>query len=171
MSGALTAIALWTIGSAVVAMSLRRLLHSILVLTLAWIGVAAFYLLLGAEFLAFAQALIYLGAISMAVLFAVLLTRRTREEPGALPKVPAGRAAAAVGTGMAVAALILAAVSRARLPESHLPQSVTVGELGRELMGTQAASLLVVAVLLTAALVGAVVLAADDQDGKGDDTP
>jgi NADH-quinone oxidoreductase subunit J len=172
MSTVLTLVALWTIGSAVVAMALRRLLHSVLVLTLAWLGVAAFYLLLGAEFVAFAQVLIYLGAISMAVLFALLLTRRSREEPGHLGPAAPGRVLAAVATGLAVMAVLLAAVARAPLPRAVPgPQAATVRDLGIELMGPQAAALLVAGVLLTAALVGAVVLASDGADGKEDDAP
>ena len=51
-----------------------------LLLAVSWSGVAVFYLWAGAEFVAFAQVLVYLGAISMVVLFAVLLTRRARED-------------------------------------------------------------------------------------------
>ena len=42
-----------------------------------WAGIAAFYLWAGAEFVAFAQLLVYVGAVSMLSLFAVLLTRRS----------------------------------------------------------------------------------------------
>ena len=71
-------IALLTLGSAAVEMALRNLIHSALLLIGSWAGIAAFYLWAGAEFVAFAQVLVYVGAISMVVLFAVLLTRRSR---------------------------------------------------------------------------------------------
>jgi len=69
-------IALLIIGSASAAMLSRNLIHSALLLVGAWAGLAAFYLWAGAEFVAFAQVLVYVGAVSMVVLFAVLLTRQ-----------------------------------------------------------------------------------------------
>src|ERR1051326_2707120 len=76
----LLVIALLTLASAAVALSLRNLIHSALLLSASWAGIAAFYLWAGAEFVAFAQVLVYVGAVSMIVLFAVLLTRRSRAE-------------------------------------------------------------------------------------------
>ncbi|MES1166395.1 MAG: NADH-quinone oxidoreductase subunit J, partial [Pseudomonadota bacterium] len=75
MNAVLLLIAIVTVGTAVTAMAGRNLLHSVLLLALTWTGVAGFYLWAGAEFAAFAQVLVYVGAISMVVLFAVLLTR------------------------------------------------------------------------------------------------
>ena len=76
----LTFIALFTLASAAVALSLRNLIHSALLLIASWAGIAGFYLWAGAEFVAFAQVLVYVGAISMVVLFAVLLTRHSRAD-------------------------------------------------------------------------------------------
>ena len=72
MTFVLAVIALVILGSAAVAMSLRNLIHSALLLIGSWAGVAAFYLWAGAEFVAFAQVIVYIGAVSMVVLFAVL---------------------------------------------------------------------------------------------------
>jgi len=160
-------IALATIGAAAAAMSRPSLLNCVLLLTLSWTGIAAFYLWAGAEFAAFAQVLIYVGAISMAVMFAVLLTRRGRRD---FPprKGSRSRAAYAVLAGAAVAGVLLAAVARSPLAASPAPgPASTVRELGGQLMGPHAAALLVVGVLLTVALIGAVVLAA----GAGPEKP
>ncbi len=64
------------LGAAGAALLSRNLIHSALLLVGAWAGIAAFYLWAGAEFVAFAQVLVYVGAVSMVVLFAVLLTRQ-----------------------------------------------------------------------------------------------
>ena len=64
---ALILIALVILGAAAAAMLSRNLIHSALLLVGAWAGIAAFYLWAGAEFVAFAQALIYVGAVSMVV--------------------------------------------------------------------------------------------------------
>ena len=71
MTAALLTIALATLATAAVAMALRNLIHSALLLIASWAGIAAFYLWAGAEFVAFAQVLVYVGAVSMIVLFAV----------------------------------------------------------------------------------------------------
>ena len=76
MTFAFSLIAFLLLGAAVAAMLSRNLIHSALLLIGAWAGIAAFYLWAGAEFVAFAQVLVYVGAVSMVVLFAVLLTRQ-----------------------------------------------------------------------------------------------
>jgi NADH-quinone oxidoreductase subunit J len=171
MNAILLLIALATLGTAIVAMSGRNLLHSVLLLAVSWSGVAAFYLWAGAQFVAFAQVLVYLGAISMVVLFAVLLTRRAREDFGA-PHNLTTRSRFAVAAGAAVAAVLLWAVSRSPLAGSKGPApTVTVRDLGRQLLGQHAAALLVIGVLLTLALIGAVVLAAVDSPDFPEDAP
>src|SRR5476651_86745 len=89
MNAALILIAFLTLGAAAVAMALRNLIHSALLLIASWAGVAAFYLWAGAEFVAFAQVIVYIGAVSMIVLFAVLLTRRSRADLAVAPDAPA----------------------------------------------------------------------------------
>ena len=86
MNAALILIALVMLGSAAVAMCLRNLIHSSLLLVLSWAGIAAFYLWAGAEFVAFGQVLVYVGAVSMIALFAVLLTRRSRTDLTVAPE-------------------------------------------------------------------------------------
>jgi NADH:ubiquinone oxidoreductase subunit 6 (subunit J) len=161
-------IALLILASAVLAATRRDLIHSALLLVGNWLGVAFFYLWAGAEFVAFAQALVYVGAVSMVVLFAVLLTRRTRTE---LPPLNATRerALAAVLAGAALFGVLAVAVLKTRLeigPVRPAP-SVTMLSLGQQLMGPHAAAVLIIGVLLTVSLLGAVVLASSDA-GKGD---
>src|SRR5678815_1006773 len=101
MNIAFVIIALLTLGSAAIAMALRNLIHSALLLIASWAGIAAFYLWAGAEFVAFAQVLVYVGAISMVVLFAVLLTRHSRADLTVAPDSLA-RAVSALIVGGAV---------------------------------------------------------------------
>ena len=171
MKAALAIVALLTLGSAAAAMLGRNLLRSIFMLAVSWAGIAAFYLWAGAQFVAFAQVLVYLGAISMVALFAVLLTRQSRDEA---PPPPAAlrRALLAVVTAGAVATVLLWAVSRTPLAVSAAAGSdASVRQLGAELMGRHAAALLVVGVLLTIALLGAVVLAAEGAQERPKDPP
>jgi NADH:ubiquinone oxidoreductase subunit 6 (subunit J) len=161
---ALAVIAAFTLASAAFAITRRDLIHAALLLIFTWAGIAAFYLWAGAEFIAFGQVLIYVGAVSMVVLFAVLLTRRTRADAPIEPSSHR-RAFAAVLAGGLVFGLLAYAVFGARfaLPPANAP-SLAVAQLGRELMGTHAASLLIAGVILTVALIGATIIAATESD-------
>lgn len=64
------------IGAALAVVSLRNLVHAALCLVIVFGATAGFFLLLNAEFLAFAQVLIYMGGISILILFAIMLSRK-----------------------------------------------------------------------------------------------
>ena len=159
MSLAFLLIALLTVATAAVAMALRNLIRSALLLVASWAGIAAFYLWAGAEFVAFAQVLVYVGAISMVALFAVLLTRPSRDETEVTP-VSTRRLLPALITGGAVLGVLVGAIVGSPLRTAAPPPPVTVKEIGLQLMGPHAAALIVVGALLTVALLGAVVIAA-----------
>jgi NADH:ubiquinone oxidoreductase subunit 6 (subunit J) len=165
----LTIIALLTLATAIVAMSLRNLIHSALLLIGSWAGVAAFYLWAGAEFVAFAQVLVYVGAVSMVVLFAVLLTRRSRADLAIAPDA-FGRAIAGLLVGGMVLGVLAGAVLSTPLPiATGKSTGITVRALGHQLAGGHAAALLIVGVILTVALLGAIVLASTERPGTKED--
>src|SRR5437870_10472667 len=72
-----TILALLTLAGAIAALSLRNLVHCALALTVAFAGLAALYLQLDAQFVGFAQILVYIGAVAILIVFAILLTRGT----------------------------------------------------------------------------------------------
>lgn len=164
MTLALLILAVVLLGSAAAAMLSRNLIHSALLLVGAWAGLAAFYLWAGAEFVAFAQVLVYVGAVSMVVLFAVLLTRQgATAAPVELDSVK--RLLGGLITAGGVAGVLIGAVlgTPMPLPAHAAPASISVKQLGLQLMGPHAAALLIVGVLLTVALLGAVIIAAIDK--------
>src|SRR6185369_16035686 len=75
MTASFDIIGLLTIAGATAAMSLRNLVHCALALTVAFAGLAAAYLQLDAQFVGFAQVLVYVGAVAILIVFAILLTR------------------------------------------------------------------------------------------------
>ena len=81
MQIAFAIIAALTLVSAMAAMSLRNLVHCALCLALTFAGIAAFYLQLGAAFVGWAQVLVYIGAIAILIVFAILLTRSSEASP------------------------------------------------------------------------------------------
>jgi len=166
---AFAAIALFTLATAAVAVSLRNLIHTALLLVASWAGIAGFYLWAGAEFVAFAQVLVYVGAISMVVLFAVLLTRKSRTD---VPTTSSDqrRAVAAIVVGLAVFGILATTISRASFATTISPPApaVTVRQLGTQMMDSHAAAVLIIGVMLTVSLLGAVVLAASDPKNRGE---
>lgn len=160
MNLAFLLIALVTLTTGTVAMLLRNLIHSALLLVATWAGIAAFYLLAGAEFIAFAQLLVYVGAVSMVVLFAVLLTRRSRAEFTLTPP-SVTRAIGALIVGGAVLGVLWGAVAGTGLREHpNAGATMSVRQIGNNLMQMHAPSVIIAGVLLTVALIGAVVVAA-----------
>ena len=69
-------VALFTIVSAIFVVTMRNLFHAALAMMASFLGVAGVYIMLDAGFLAAAQLLVYIGAISILVIFAIMLTRR-----------------------------------------------------------------------------------------------
>jgi NADH:ubiquinone oxidoreductase subunit 6 (subunit J) len=166
---AFAVIALFTLATAAVAVSLRNLIHSALLLVASWAGIAAFYLWAGAEFVAFAQVLIYVGAISMIVLFAVLLTRQSRADLTTTRSNP-GRGFAAALLGVCIFGVLATAIVQTTFkahPGSSI-QTVSVHQLGTQLMDAHAAAVLVIGVMLTVSLLGSIVLAASDSPKKNE---
>lgn len=69
-------LAVITLGSALVVVTNRNLFHAALALMVTFAGVAGIYITLDAGFLAMAQLLVYIGAISILIIFAIMMTRR-----------------------------------------------------------------------------------------------
>jgi NADH-quinone oxidoreductase subunit J len=154
-----------TLASAVAAMTLRNLVHCALMLMVTLTGLAAFYLQLGAQFVGFAQILIYIGAVAILIVFAILLTRGS--EP---PRQSIFSAGWVVGVAIAVTVFgLLSGVILSSEAVAHelrpLPET-TVCQIGTQLMGKFILPLEVIGLLLTAALIGAVLIAMREKEGE-----
>lgn len=159
------------LSGALAAFALRNTVHCALGAALAFVALACFYISLGAEFIGFVQILVYVGAIAILVVFVILLTRPERS--GAIRIV-----GSAIG-GLLTAAVVLGALllcvfkspslAISTIPASA-PQTASIKAIGLKLMSTHLLPLESVAVLLTAALIGAVLFAWDEKtDGESDD--
>jgi len=158
MSGVFWILAALTVFGALAAVMLKNTVHCALAVTIAFAGLALLYLQLGAQFAGFAQILIYIGAVAILVVFAILLTRGSET-----PKE--GIFSRSWFAGMTIAAGVFAVLGWAAIQSIHvLPHqaeapSVTVNQIGDALMGRYVLALEIVALLLTAALIGAVIVA------------
>lgn len=156
-------IAILTLASAVAAMSMRNLVHCALALTVTFAGLAAFYLRLNAQFVGFAQILVYIGAVAILIVFAILLTRNSGDSPNSRFSATW---AAGIGIAAAVFGLLGALIlsSRAVTREVRPPPEASVRQIGEQLMTRFILPLEVVGLLLTAALIGAVIIAMREKE-------
>jgi NADH-quinone oxidoreductase subunit J len=153
-----------TIAGTALAMTLRNLVHCVLALIAALIGLAALYLNLGAQFVGFTQMLVYVGAVAILAIFAIMLTRSS--EPNGHSIVSSSWLAGCIVAGLTFVVLAWAVANSGGLMAvgRSLPQ-VSVTEIGIALMHRFVLPLEIIAVLLTAALIGAGVLAMDEERG------
>ncbi len=157
-SVAFLVIAVLTMAAALAAATLRRLIHAALSLVVAFLGLAAFYFLLGAEFVGLVQVFVYVGAVAVLIVFTILLTRRDEENTGGF-HWSGGVIALAVFGGLLWSIL--------RTPSLSLAASqidlLTVKRIGEVLMTDYVWPLQCVGLLLTAALIGALVLVMEEK--------
>ena len=153
-----------TLAGGLAAVLLRNVVHCALAVSVAFAGLALLFLSLDAQFAGFAQILIYVGAVAILVVFAILLTRSSEEGPG---HVFSQRWLAGLVIAAAVFAVLGWAVlhSTAVLPAESAAPAVTVHDIGTALMGRYVLPLEIVALLLTAALIGAVIVALHEKEG------
>ena len=74
--------AIVTLGAALMVVTARSLIHAALWLVLALLGVGVMFVLLNAGFFAVVQVVIYIGAIAILMIFAIMLTRRVMKDTG-----------------------------------------------------------------------------------------
>ncbi len=165
MSFAFYLISALTLAGGLAAVLLKNTVHCALALTVAFAGQALLFLDLDAQFAGFAQILVYIGAVAILVVFAILLTKGSETPKGSVYS----RHAAG---GLAIAAGVFAELSWAVLQSvpfvprgSGATPSVTVLDIGNALMSRYVLPLEIVALLLTAALIGAVIVAMHEKEG------
>jgi NADH-quinone oxidoreductase subunit J len=157
-TAAFIVIAILTLAGALAAASLPKLIHAALCLVVAFVGIAAFYFLLGAEFVGLVQVFVYVGAVAVLIVFTILLTRRADENTGGF-NWGGVVIAIAVFSGLIWAILQTPALSIAA-PQI---EALTVKRIGEVLMTDYVWPLQCVGLLLTAALIGGLILVMEEK--------
>lgn len=155
-------VALFTLGSALMVVTTRNLVHAALWLVSTLFGVAVVYALLNANFIAVVQVVVYIGAIAILFIFAVMLTRKDMRDTG--PQMNRNWWLGALVALLAFAGLVMLLQSwggYASIAADLPPGFDAIGLLGEALVSPAAYVLPfeVASVLLLAALVGAVYVA------------
>jgi len=151
-----------TVGGAAVCVLARSLIYAAFALLFAFVGVAGLYLLLGADFLAAAQLLIYVGGILVLLLFGVMLTHKlyNLELHTSMHQVlPATIASVTVGALL----LRLALVAPWRMAGGRAPGPSTAA-LGRAFLGDYLLPFEAASVLLLVAMMGAALIVRRKKD-------
>jgi NADH-quinone oxidoreductase subunit J len=162
MTASFALLSILILSGAILAMTLRNLVHCALALTLTFAGLAGVYLQLNAQFIGFAQVLVYIGAVAILVVFAILLTRGS-EPP--TQQVFSGSWAWGAAVALVVFGVIAGVIFSSRLISGKALQASqpSVRQIGDALMTRFILPLEVLGLLLTAALIGGVIIALKDK--------
>jgi NADH-quinone oxidoreductase subunit J len=154
-----------TVAGALAALMLKNTVHCALVLTVAFAGLAMLFLNLDAQFAGIAQLLVYVGAVAILVVIAILLTKGSETSKDEV-------FSRSWLVGLVIAAAVFAVLSWAVigsirvLPHEMAVPDVTVVQIGDALVDRYVLPLEIVAVLLTAAMIGAVIVARHEKEEK-----
>jgi len=146
------------------AASLPKLIHSVLCLILSFVGIAFIYLTLNAFYVGFAQILVYVGAIAILLIFAILITEsHTTGEADTCWQVH--NVWGGIIGGGCFALLGTLVTSSKFLENSKLLDTANapVKQIGDALMSQYIAPLEILALVLTVALIGGVILVMNER--------
>ena len=149
-------VALVTLGAALAAATLPRLMHAALSVVVVFLGLAGLYVLLGAEFVGLVQIFVYVGAVAVLIVFTILLTRRDRTTD----RFNWGGLVIALGV---FGSLSWAIAHTPIATEVSVRPFLTVKTIGQLLMTDYVWPLQCVGLVLTVALLGAMILALEER--------
>jgi len=151
-------ITILTLAAALAAATLQKLMHAALSFAVTFVGIAAFFFLLGAEFVGLVQIFVYIGAVAVLIVFTILLTRRDVEKDR-------GFNWSCVVVAIAVFGGLIWAILKTQTLTVAAPETpaLTVKRIGEVLMTNYVWPLQCVGLLLTAALIGALILVMNEE--------
>ena len=164
----LTQIVFWvmtvcTIGGGIGVVSSRSLFHSALFLILSFFGVTGYYVLLSAGFLALVQLMVYIGAIAILILFAIMFSRHPMARTGQANR----QWWLSLPVSIVLFVMLVTVAGSIDWPVSGVePSGDMVQQLGIAFLGSYLIPFEVVSVLLSVALVGAIILAREKTEAE-----
>ncbi|MEZ5126048.1 MAG: NADH-quinone oxidoreductase subunit J [Thermoleophilia bacterium] len=157
-------VAAWVLVCALGVVALKKVMYSAVAMVLCFLGVAFAYALLHAELLAVVQILVYVGAISIVVIFAIMLTD---VQSGGLRLFFNRQAIVAAVVAVAAAAAIVAAIVADDLSEATAKvRNPAVREFSRLLFDQYVFPFEAISLVLLAAIIGAIVLARGQEERR-----
>jgi NADH-quinone oxidoreductase subunit J len=155
--------ALMAISGAIFMISYTKVVHMVVSLALTFISLAGLYVVLNAEFVAIVQVLIYAGAISILMIFGIMLTKHRAEEVDT--HRPLHNILLIVGS-VALFGILFYAIQTATFPDAAAlnPGTDNTAEIGKLLFNAHVIPFELMSVLLTVALIGAIVIAKREEE-------
>ncbi len=152
-----------TLMAAVWVVTLRSLFRAALCLGLVLAGVAGFFLLLHAEFLAFIQILVYVGAILTLVVFAIMMTERMSVSAEIISR---RRVVVAGIVSASLFACLSLATQKVLWPHIREQDVVSTAAIGQQFVTVLVLPFEVISLVFVAVLVGAIAIAAKPKSSK-----
>lgn len=151
-------VAVLTVGSAIVALETRELIYGAIGLAISMLGIAGFFLLLDAPFVAMFQIAVYVGAVAVLIIFAVMLVRTqalftVREDKG---RKAAGIILMLFLMGGLGAALLISGLNA---QDSFTAPPVDISAIGEEMLIYYSPALIAMGLVLAGAVIAALALA------------
>jgi len=156
-NGAFLLVAGLAFGGALIAVLARNILHAVLGLVVAFSGVAGIYIYLGSEFVAMMQLLIYVGAVSIAMMFAMMLSQPVYRPAGFPDPMKIGLAAAVAGVTFGVLSLIISSTTWTKAAPVATDWSTKA--IGMALLTRYVIVFELISLVLLVAIIGAIVTA------------
>jgi NADH:ubiquinone oxidoreductase subunit 6 (subunit J) len=153
------------IASALFILFSRNLIYGAFALFLAFLGVAALYVLAGADFLAVTQIMVYVGGILVLLIFGIMLTQKANnntvsDTPNKVEVLPSREIAGFLaGSGLFLFLSYIILDSRFAMQGEVISSNSTIRTIGVELMTSHLLPFEIAAILLLVALIGAAYLA------------
>ena len=154
-------IAALAVGGALGVVLARNAVYAVLFLIMALLAVAGVYILLGSEFLALVQVLIYAGAVTVLLLFALMLTRAT----DVADSMTGAQWPLAAVVSMLLGGMLIVTVTTSNWPgdADGMITRVLFEDLGEALFTQWAVPFEIASLVLLVALVGAIVIAREEE--------
>lgn len=154
--------ALFAIGGAIFMLSFTKVVHMVLALALTFLSLSGLYFILEAEFVGVVQILIYAGAISILMIFGIMMTKHKEDEEE--PKRPWHNGLLFAGAA-GLFGIIFYAIQQSEIPAGEFPsvQDNTM-EIGKQLFTLHVIPFELMSVLLTVAFIGAIIIAKREED-------
>ncbi len=154
--------AIITVGSALFVVTTRNVIYSAFFLLFTFFGVAGIYVLLGADFLAIVQIMVYIGGILILLIFGVMLTNKITSveiRTGTLHLLPA-----AVGIGVFMGAVVSVMIWTEWKSQPVANPVTTTKSLGNLLINEYVLIFELLGILLLVALIGAASIARREKE-------
>ncbi|WP_168121420.1 NADH-quinone oxidoreductase subunit J [Paenibacillus sp. HB172176] len=153
------------IGGVVLMISLEKVVHMVLSMAAVFVGLAGMYVLLEAEFVAFVQVLIYAGAVSVLMIFGIMMTKHGDHQKE--PARPAHELLSAIGA-LCLFGLLFYAIRTTDLSSAGTtafdPGNDQTMEIGKQLFTSYVIPFELVSILLTVAFIGAIAIAKKEEE-------